>query len=491
MNQRMNHMTNGWRRQAVCPALAVLVWLALAGRASGQTIKIACPHFFSDTYQALACGEALFSEPPWHLTFSSLPPPNGLPLGIVYEEAVHRLSPFGPPPAPNAPEPNVSAASEGRKSLTDSKLALVGSTNGSWYATGSVTWLPPLPYSDVLRGGESCHRLGPFCTKQVMGINVYVRHRTIETLYFYGIGRSAPATRFVYEESENYGGVSARMPFWNWLSVEGSAENRRPSVRGSSDPLAVVNNFSNATAPGVSGQPDFMHYSTALRTEATAIAERPSNPLAAPAAATGPRLKAKTVSHFQNDVAYHWYSDLDTGRYSFQQFTFDGDESFAFHPVLQRFVPPGEMGLLDLFCKDNKATTECDFGTIDVRSLVVVSRTGGVSVVPFYYQPTLGGSDIESRQTLRAFDDYRFRGPDLALLQLEYAFPISDPLGAQVFYDAGTVGSSAGDLSPRHFRTDVGAGFTIRLQKRLVFDAYVATGAGAGHRVGYNFTKFF
>jgi len=32
---------------------------------------------------------------------------------------------------------------------------------------------------------------------------------------------------------------------------------------------------------------------------------------------------------------------------------------------------------------------------------------------------------------------------------------------------------------------------TVRLQQRLVFDAFVATGAGHGSRFGYNFTKLF
>ena len=80
------------------------------------------------------------------------------------------------------------------------------------------------------------------------------------------------------------------------------------------------------------------HYATTLRTDATYIAEAATNPLAPSAnGAAQPLMKSRVVYRFQNTVAYHWYNDLDTGRYSFRQFIFEGDESIAFGSVLQRF----------------------------------------------------------------------------------------------------------------------------------------------------------
>jgi phospholipase C len=48
------------------------------------------------------------------------------------------------------------------------------------------------------------------------------------------------------------------------------------------------------------------------------------------------------------------------------------------------------------------------------------------NVIPFYMQPTLGGSDIDSVVGLRGFDNYRFRAPDAMFLQAEYDHPFGD-----------------------------------------------------------------
>jgi hypothetical protein len=98
-----------------------------------------------------------------------------------------------------------------------------------------------------------------------LAINLYVSHRSLKTLYFYGIGPSSPATRYIFQETETYGGGTVRLPVRNWLRVEGQVEYRRVTLPGNTDPVAVVNNFTNAAAPGVSNPPDFMHYSTTAR----------------------------------------------------------------------------------------------------------------------------------------------------------------------------------------------------------------------------------
>jgi hypothetical protein len=332
------------------------------------------------------------------------------------------------------------------------------------------------------------------CAKEVLAINLYVSHRSLKTLYFYGIGPSSPATRYIFQETETYGGGTVRLPVRNWLRVEGQVEYRRVTLPGNTDPVAVVNNFTNAAAPGVSNPPDFMHYSTTAQTDEKVIAEKPAPPESLTAASDDRfGIRPRVVFRFQNNAGYHWYTDLNTGHYSFQQFAFDGRESIQFGSVMDKGtsanVPP--LGIRGRFCQAPEDKAVCDYGTLFVNSLVLASRTTGSNVVPFFYQPTLGGSDIESRQTLRGLDDSRFRGADLALVQVEYGRHIHDPVGLKVFYDAGTVGSTLGDLSIGHFKHDVGVGLIISLQNRVVLEAFVATSTGQGSRFGYNFTKFF
>jgi hemolysin activation/secretion protein len=114
-------------------------------------------------------------------------------------------------------------------------------------------------------------------------------------------------------------------------------------------------------------------------------------------------------------------------------------------------------------------------------------------VVPFYYQPTLGGSDIESRVTLRGYPDYRFRGNDLALMQIEYTRPIPaiDPVGIYIFYDGGSVALAGQSLGMARYRQDGGLGATLRLQGKIVLRGYAAMGAGNGVHLGYNLEKLF
>jgi hypothetical protein len=49
-----------------------------------------------------------------------------------------------------------------------------------------------------------------------------------------------------------------------------------------------------------------------------------------------------------------------------------------------------------------------------------VSNASAGDVVPFYLQETIGGSDIDNHNSLPAFKDYRFRGPDLFTVEAQY-----------------------------------------------------------------------
>jgi hypothetical protein len=127
---------------------------------------------------------------------------------------------------------------------------------------------------------------------------------------------------------------------------------------------------------------------------------------------------------------------------------------------------------------------------VDVHALLDLSHTGSGNQVPFYLEPTLGGTDVDSQVTLRGWDNYRFRGKDRALLQLEYGVTVWDPFGAFVFYDAGNVGVSPSDLSPLDFRQDSGLGLSVRVRGHAIAQTFVAWGAG-DTRWNYNFSKSF
>jgi hypothetical protein len=205
------------------------------------------------------------------------------------------------------------------------------------------------------------------------------------------------------------------------------------------------------------------------------------------------------------------YSTWDSA-YSFQQFVFDADESIQLGTVVRRYVQVediknaisklwysmlaharGSSGADWSKPKDFvlKVRDECRYGNLYLRSHIATSQTGSTSTVPFYLQPTVGGSDIDSRPSLRGFPDYRFRDRDAMFVQTDYSVPIKDPFGLLIFYDAGTVGPTFSSLSFAHLRQDAGLEATLSLQGNVVAQGYLAFGAGGGPTFGFNFAKMF
>jgi hypothetical protein len=124
------------------------------------------------------------------------------------------------------------------------------------------------------------------------------------------------------------------------------------------------------------------------------------------------------------------------------------------------------------------------------RIRVEVTRVVGIwhrAQVPFYFQETLGGADINGNDTLRGFVDYRFRGASRILFQAEYRHGIWGPLGFLSFYDLGRVAQRPSDISFDHTRHDIGVGLTISATNRVVTRMYVGFGTGEGIRPNYKF----
>jgi hypothetical protein len=105
------------------------------------------------------------------------------------------------------------------------------------------------------------------------------------------------------------------------------------------------------------------------------------------------------------------------------------------------------------------------------------------------------GSDINNQPTLRAFKDYRFRGPDPMTVQAEYDRKMCEKctpckegifrtvcshLGLLVAYDAGKVALQRSDLDFSNMRQSFGGGVDIYLGKDVIFKMAVALGGGEG-----------
>jgi hypothetical protein len=93
----------------------------------------------------------------------------------------------------------------------------------------------------------------------------------------------------------------------------------------------------------------------------------------------------------------------------------------------------------------------------------VLSMTPGGNTVPFYYQPTLGGGDINGNPSLSSYQDYRFRAPNLLLVRESFEHSVGKwPLGIALMADQGKVGLDRGDLGSSHWVHSYAVGLTLR-----------------------------
>ena len=123
---------------------------------------------------------------------------------------------------------------------------------------------------------------------------------------------------------------------------------------------------------------------------------------------------------------------------------------------------------------------------ITLRAIASTALTAQGHDVPFYLQPTLGGSRV-----LRGFVNDRFRDRSLLALQAEYGFDLSPFLNAVVFYETGAVGSALRNIRSRDFRGDYGIGLRFGSARTVAFRTDVAFGSGEGTRLTMRFNHAF
>jgi hypothetical protein len=92
-----------------------------------------------------------------------------------------------------------------------------------------------------------------------------------------------------------------------------------------------------------------------------------------------------------------------------------------------------------------------------LRSAIVIDDPDSGNEVPFFLQPSLGGS-----HTLRGFDSFRFQGPKAMLYQLEYRWEPLPLWELAIFTDTGTVSEPGEDLKFSDLKWDYGVGLRIK-----------------------------
>lgn len=351
---------------------------------------------------------------------------------------------------------------------------VIAPTTGAWRAGTyfkSVRTAVVLPQPVT---GGTARPLRPIRIHEYPVFSLYGQAISLPTIAFFGLGSdSSRETKTHFGMVQSIIGGSAAVPLggalsrWN-ISLLGEANGRLVDLRSNEkDGPSIETTFSELDAPGLSTQPAFVQLGEGVRF-------RP--------AFFGDLLALEYVGQYQQYVA------TTNSQYSFRRWTVDLNHEFRIYrtggPVTSRDTNgPNEcaVAVSDNACPDPSNVTRDRWGTASVRVLASKSQVGSTGVVPFYLQRTVGGSDINGKRTLASFEDYRFRGPHMFLMQQAFEHSIFGIVGAWAQAEQAKVALQHDALLSGHWLTSYSVGVTAKLGGFPVVTAAWATGSEGHH----------
>lgn len=158
-------------------------------------------------------------------------------------------------------------------------------------------------------------------------------------------------------------------------------------------------------------------------------------------------------SHFVTGTSF---ADIDLTKHGF-----DNPSGFHFEVENTQFWDKTWGGMYSFDLLSTQGAYYFSFAngmrTLAVRARNETAFTNGNHQIPFYLQPTLGGSN-----DLRGYNRYRFYGNGSSLVNVEYRWPLAQVLEMAVFADGGNVYQRPGLIGLRHTRGDGGFGFRFK-----------------------------
>jgi surface antigen Omp85-like protein len=252
----------------------------------------------------------------------------------------------------------------------------------------------------------------PHLAHDRLSLGVQTRYQNALAVDYFGLGNdSQKGDRSAYRFRNVDVLASGRVQATRWLALEGRVGwIPRPDLSAAAGRVTVpntVDRFTEATAPGVTSQPAFVHTDVSLLADSR---NHPGHPTA------GGLYRATAAV----------YADRDGGAYSFRRYEVEGAQ---FVPL---WTPKWILGL---------------------RAWGVFSDASAGATVPFYLMPTIGG-----KNTLRGFYSYRFHDNDMAIATVESRWALLTHMDVALFSDLGRVAHTVSDLDLHDARKSYGAG---------------------------------
>ena len=409
-------------------------------RREGEHLGGSCSSFRS----ALSCAEVLFTDHPLHIAVGNIAPQNGFGAGLAFVSQRN--------------------TKKWRFSLdTDA----VGSNNGSWRAGVYLRAIFTPPREEQTTEGR------PTASRAVKDVSllhpvfhVYAQAISLNKIDYFGLGPSTMlAGRSFYGMREIIPGVNVYWPIFmpKIISLFGEVNGRLLDIRGSyGQPSPSIQQlYTDTTAPGLFSQPRFLQLGEGIR-----LQPKPFNG----------RIR---LNYF---VTYQQFLAPSDSRFSFQRFAADLGHEIPLYSTTRILLPRDANGpdncsnghtdeatMTDAEKKEADKHPPCPRvtrnreGSINFRFLLTESFTPSGHVVPFYFQPTLGGGDINGNPSLSSYQDYRFRAPNVMLIRQSFEHSLwSLPIGFTLMADEGKVALNRGDLGPNPWFHSFSAGLTLR-----------------------------
>jgi hypothetical protein len=400
-------------------------------------------------------GQTLVTGQPIHIALGSLAPQNGFGAGLAFVE--HK-----------------DFKSERRMTFD---LDAVATPNLSWRA-GSYLTTYKLPQSKqvigVVMGTPTARAEKP--SVQIAPIfTLYAQATSLNRIYYYGLGpNTIPAGQAAFGLTETIAGAGAILPLNRagisfTADVNGRVPQLRPDTAESVPTVAAL--YTETTAPGLTRSAAFVQPGVGIQIQPSLF---------------GDRVRLHYLANFQDFAAIG-------APYSFRRWTADiGHEIPLARKVhLTATNPqngPDSCASVGSACP-HISTTINNEGSVSLRLLMIGSATSG-SAVPFYFDPTTGGSNIDGDPILPSYPDYRFRAPNLILVRgaVEHALP-KVPLGLYFSADAAKSPIARGDIDFNNLRTSYSMGLTIHAGGLPVVCLLFAWGGNEGNHTTFSISN--
>jgi hypothetical protein len=412
-------------------------------------LKTSC----SELKKVADCALELFTGQPVHIAVGSIAPQNGFAAGVAY--VGHKTT---------------------ENWRTSWNADAVGSGNASWRAGVYVKFVDTREKAPTVSFGTKGLNMKANLTSlpERPVINLYVQAISLNKLTYFGSGPgTTEAGRSFYGLRETILGGNAIKPFYAKLSaalfgeLNGRFVDIRPRLGELSPPIQLI--YTEASTPGLTNQPGTLQLGEGVRMRPVLF---------------------DALLHLNYNLTYQQFIAPGNSNFSFQRLTTDLSQQIALYRKTTRMVIPRDTNgpdecsvdrdtenpecTVDRFAErpdclkaskdpDCKAITRDLQGSIGLRFFLAASMTPGGNVVPFYFQPTLGGSDINGNPSLSSYQDYRFRAPNVLLLRESFEHSLWNlPVGFTFMADEGKVALTRGDLGSNPWLHSFSTGLTLR-----------------------------